>query len=130
MMEKLALMQLHHLSASVLERRDKRTLTRIETIHNIWTFHLQQSLQPLLMLLTPPEVSCQLLEERLPIVVRIINPQVYHLDSRRERIKRRSLMLVRSHHSHIPAHLLNKIPHLVEKDALHAAGVICRVDLI
>ena len=128
MMKKLALMKFHHFLATVLERRDKRTFTRIETVYNIWTLFLQQRFQTLLMHLTASEIAQQFLHERSAVVIRIIDPKINHPDSFRKRIERRSAMLVRRHDSHIPPLLINKVTYLIEKHALHSAGVICRVD--
>ena len=130
MVKQLALMQLHHLSAAVLQSRYKRALARIEAVHNIRALLLQQNLKTLLMLLAPPEITRQLLHERPAVVIGIIDPEVNHLHPVRERIEGRPAMLVCRNDGHIPAFLLNKVTYLIEKDALHSAWVICRVDLI
>ena len=123
-------MQLHDLFAAILYRRNKRTFARIETVDYVRPQLIQQSFELLCMQLTSLQISKQFLRERLPVIVRIIDPKINHPHPFRKRIKRRPVVLISSHNSHIPSLLLNKVPYLIEKHALHSSGIICRVDQI
>ena len=126
MMEKLALVQLHHLFTAILEARNEPTLAGIEAVNHIGLLLLQQLCQQALVPTLALHVTKELGKEALAVVIGIVYAQVYHPHACREGIERGALPLVGSDNDNLPIGMCAEPLHLVQQHTLHTTWIIQR----
>ena len=116
-------MQLHHLAASVLESGDESAFPRILAIHDVRPLLHQQSFQPLPVQPAPPQIAEHLRRKPLPVIFRIVDPEIHNPDPLRHRIKQIPAHLVSRNHQNLPVSMLLKPGNLIYQHPLHPAGI-------
>ena len=122
-MKEFALMQFQHLPAPVLHPRHESAFPRILAVHDIRPLLPKQCLQPLPMHPPPAKIAHKLAKESLPIVIRIVDPQIHNPNPLRHRIKQISPLLVRSNHQNLPVSMPLQPSYLIHQHPLHPAGI-------
>ena len=116
-------MQLHHLAASVLEGGDESAFPRILAIHDVWPLLHQQFFQPLPVQPASPQIAEHLRRKPLPVIFRIVDPEIHNPDPLRHRIKQIPAHLVSRNHQNLPVGMLLKPGNLIDQHPLHPAGI-------